>query len=70
MKIADALEERRPVTVEEYELIETLRERNAGTADFEPSLDFPAGLFETHYRGKKRLFLRRVTEHRRVYEWS
>ncbi len=70
MKMAEALEERRKVSVQEYERIERLRDSNSGMADFEPSLDFPEGLFESHYRGRNRLFLRRITGHKRIYEWS
>jgi 3-hydroxy-3-methylglutaryl CoA synthase len=70
MRTCEALRARQKATLEEYEAIETTRDQVVGAADYEPPLDFPAGLFENHYLGKRRLFLRRIEQNRRVYEWS
>jgi hydroxymethylglutaryl-CoA synthase len=68
--MAEALEQRMPVTVDQYERIETERRQQTGTADFEPDLGYPERLFESWYQGKQRLFLKKVENYRRIYEWS
>ena len=70
MNIDRHLNQRQPVTVEEYEYIEQEREKLIECADYTPPLDLPAGLFEKHYQGKKRYILERVEGFQRYYRWS
>jgi 3-hydroxy-3-methylglutaryl CoA synthase len=70
MTINEAFQERRRVTPDEYETLERLREEAAVAAEFSPPLDFPKGWYDEHYRGKRRLVLKRVSGFRREYQWS
>lgn len=64
------LDERMPVTVQQYEAVERAREVRLRSADFTPDLGIVAGLYESHYRGQHLLVLDRVKEHYRHYAFS
>ena len=70
MDIDSQLASRQRVTVEQYESIEQERERLVDVSDFKPPLDYPSGLYDAYYRGKKRYTLTEVKEFQRYYEWS
>ena len=70
MRIDQELDERREVSVEEYEAIEEKRERATEEPCFTPDFSVPEGWYERHYRDKKRLVLRQVKDFYRSYEWS
>ncbi len=70
MEIGTRLDERREVTVSEYEEIERLRELNIEEPTFAPELNPITELFEQLYAGKDRLYLKSVDEFYRTYEWS
>ena len=70
MGIDAALDARREVSVKEYETIEKMREQAIEQACFEPDFSLPAGWYDAHYRGRKRLVLRQVKDFARTYEWS
>jgi hydroxymethylglutaryl-CoA synthase len=70
MCIDSALDVRREVDVAEYEDIEKRRESCIEKDTFNPDFSVPAGWFETHYLGKKKLVLRQVKDFCRIYQWS
>ena len=70
MHIDEALDNRRAVSVEEYEAIEKLREQNIEKPDIEPDYSIPAGLYDSFYKGKGHLVLKEVKEFYRTYQWS
>jgi len=70
MEIDARLDARREVSVKEYETIETLREQAIEQCNFVPDFSLPAGWYDEHYKGKKRLVLRQVKDFYRTYEWS
>jgi 3-hydroxy-3-methylglutaryl CoA synthase len=70
MKIDEALDARREVSVEEYETIEKMRETTIEKPDFTPDFSMPGGWYEQYYRGRRRLVLREVKDFYRTYEWS
>lgn len=64
------IEARRPVTVEEYERIERVRNDSIAVPEFEPDFSLLGDLYERFYRGQKKLVLRQVHEYYRTYAWS
>jgi hydroxymethylglutaryl-CoA synthase len=70
MRIDAALDARREVDVAEYEQIEKQRESCIEMASFTPDFSLPAGWYDQHYLGKKKLVLRQVKDFYRTYEWS
>jgi hydroxymethylglutaryl-CoA synthase len=70
MAIDQALDDRREVSVQEYERIERMREAAIEAPDFTPDFSVPAGWYERHYQGRRRLVLRQVKDFYRTYEWS
>jgi hydroxymethylglutaryl-CoA synthase len=70
MRIDQALDARREVSVEEYEGLETRREAAIEKPDFTPDFSLPGGWYEKNYQGRRRLVLREVKDFYRTYEWS
>jgi hydroxymethylglutaryl-CoA synthase len=70
MAIDDELDRRRQVSVAEYERIELMRESHTESPSFEPDFDALGDWYDTYYRGKGYLVLRRVKDFYRTYEWS
>jgi 3-hydroxy-3-methylglutaryl CoA synthase len=70
MQIDAALDSRHEVDVPEYEEIEKQRESCIEKASYTPDFSLPAGWYEKHYLGKKKLVLREVKDFYRTYEWS
>ncbi len=70
MKIDQALEERREVSVAEYEAIEKAREAAIERSDVQPDFGILDGWYERFYRGRGRLVLKQVKDFYRSYEWS
>ena len=64
------LDQRREVSVEEYELIEDQREAAIEKPDFQPDLSVLDNWYEKHYEGEGYLVLRKVEDFYRTYEWS
>jgi hydroxymethylglutaryl-CoA synthase len=70
MGIDAALDARAEVDVAEYEEIEKQRETCIEKDTYSPDFSLPAGWYEKHYLGKKKLVLRQVKDFYRTYEWS
>lgn len=70
MKIQERLDERRLVSVEEYEKIENLRVDYIEKENFVPDFSVADNWYEKYYKGRKLLVLKEVTDYRRKYEWS
>jgi 3-hydroxy-3-methylglutaryl CoA synthase len=70
MRIDEAMEARRRLSVTEYELLEKMRDEAAEADEFAPPLDIPQGWYDAHYRGKRRLILKGISQFKRQYEWS
>lgn len=68
--LSELLDERHPVSVEEYEDIERERTRYIDCGDYEPSLSSPTGWYDRHYRGKGYLIFRGMGDYYRRYAWS
>jgi len=69
-RLQELLDERRPMTVEEYERTEMERFENIDNGNFTPNTEGNGGLFESHYRGKGLLTLKGIKDHYREYDWS
>jgi len=70
MKIDEALNARRQVSVEEYEKIENLRDKYIENPDFVPDFSVANNWYDEFYAGKDRLVLKEVKDYYRTYEWS
>jgi len=70
MKIDEALDARRKVSVEEYEEIEKMRENYTENPNFTPDFSALDNWYDKHYRGKKLLVLKEVKDYIRKYDWS
>ncbi|MAG13732.1 MAG: hypothetical protein CMN78_03945 [Spirochaetales bacterium] len=70
MDIDSALDDRREVTVDEYEHVENVRETYIENPDFEPDFSLLDNWYDIHYDGKKYLVLKKVSDFYRTYEWS
>jgi hydroxymethylglutaryl-CoA synthase len=70
MAIDAALDERREVSVEEYEEIEKLREQSVEQPNVSPDFSILDGWYNSFYEGRDRLVLREVRDFYRRYEWS
>lgn len=70
MGIDAALDDRHEVDVAEYEEIEKQREAWIEKDTYTPDFSLPAGWYDKHYLGKKKLVLRQVKDFYRTYEWS
>jgi len=65
-----SLDDRQEVDVAEYEEIEKQREAWIEKDTYTPDFSLPAGWYDKHYLGKKKLVLRKVKDFYRTYEWS
>lgn len=70
LELDRALDERRRVSVKEYELIEATRDSFIDCPDYVAPRELIPGVYEDLYRGQHLLLLERVEDHRRVYGWS
>ncbi len=70
MKIDEALDNRREVSVEEYEQIEKLRQAGIEQANYSPDFSLLNDWYGRFYEGKGYLVLREVKDFIRRYEWS
>jgi hydroxymethylglutaryl-CoA synthase len=66
----ELLDGRRRLTVDEYESIETRRTDLIDVADYRIDLDEPPGLFDSHFAGQRKLYLRGLDDYVRDYDWS
>ena len=64
------LDERAPVTVDQYERLVRETDVMMTARDYEPRRDFLEDHFERAYQGRTRLVLRRIENHHRCYEWT
>ena len=70
MKIDEALDSRREVSVEEYEAIEKAREGSIEKPDYSPDFSLLDNWYGSHYEGAGYLVLKGVKDFYRSYEWS
>jgi hydroxymethylglutaryl-CoA synthase len=70
MKIDEAFDNRREVTVEEYERIEQAREKNIEASHYVPDFSILDGWYDRHYKGRGLLVLKEIKDFYRKYEWS
>ncbi len=70
MKIDQHLDERREVSVAEYERLETEREGRIEEPNIKPDFDVLDGWYDKHYKGQRYLVLREVKDFYRTYELS
>jgi len=70
MNIDIALDQRREVSVKEYEHVENIRETYIENPEFEPDFAILNNWYDTHYDGKNYLVLKKVSDFYRTYEWS
>ncbi len=64
------LDARRPLTVDEYELVERVRDEHVGVKSFAPDLTMLDNWYNQYYRGKHLLVLRGISDYYRDYGWS
>jgi 3-hydroxy-3-methylglutaryl CoA synthase len=64
------LDARKSLTVEEYELVERVRDAHVGVASFVPDLTMLDNWYNQYYRGKHLLVLRGIGDYYRDYGWS
>ncbi|MCC6523240.1 MAG: hydroxymethylglutaryl-CoA synthase family protein [Polyangiaceae bacterium] len=64
------LDQRKQISVREYEDCERERVAYIDNGDYEPSTDGLGGWYDDHYRGKGYLVFRGCQEHYRQYAWS
>lgn len=69
-KVRELLDQRRSVSVREYEDAERERACYIDAGDFEPSTDGHDGLYHRRYRGKGYLVFQGIKDHYRQYGWS
>ncbi len=70
LKIDEALDNRKKVTIAEYEEIENIREKNLEQPQFTPDFSIADNWFDRHYKGKGLLYLKEVKDFTRNYQWS
>jgi 3-hydroxy-3-methylglutaryl CoA synthase len=68
--LAKLLDQRRVLTIAEYEACERALQGSLAVRDHEPDLALVPGHYESHYLGKRRLVFRGTRDYRRTYEWS
>lgn len=68
MKIDEALDARKKVSVEEYELIENLRHNAIEAPDYTPDFSVADNWFDKYYKGSGKLVLKKVENYYRTYE--
>jgi 3-hydroxy-3-methylglutaryl CoA synthase len=64
------LDQRRELSMGEYEACEKILQASLSARDHEPDLALLSGHYESHYEGKHRLVFRGIRDWRRSYEWS
>ncbi|PID38104.1 MAG: hypothetical protein CSB49_07330 [Proteobacteria bacterium] len=69
-KMQERLDARFPITVEQYEALETERTSSIDQATFSPKRDAVPGLWEQNYEGKGLLVLDGLDGYFRNYRWS
>jgi hydroxymethylglutaryl-CoA synthase len=70
LQIDRQLEERRKLSVKEYELNEFARQKGIDCIDYQPSRDWFDNAYDELYKGKEFLVLKEVKDFVRRYEWS
>ena len=70
MQIDAHLDERREVSVEEYERIERIRTSYIEQPDFIPDFSLLDNWYDEHYKNRQLLVLKEVKGFCRRYEWS
>jgi 3-hydroxy-3-methylglutaryl CoA synthase len=70
MGIQEELDSRREVTVEEYEMVESAREKYIENPNVNPDFSILDSWFDKFYKGNKYLYLKEVKDFYRTYEWS
>lgn len=70
MDIDGAFDRRRSVSVQEYEMIENMRDAHIESSDFTPDFTILDNWYQEQYAGKNLLVLRQVKDFVRSYEWS
>ena len=68
MNIDAQLDERREVSVEEYELVENVREGQIENPNFSPDFSILDGWYDKYYKGSGKLVLKEVKDYYRTYE--
>jgi len=69
-RLGEQLNARRPLSIAEYEAIESQRIQWADCGDYEVPLDGLNGWYDRAYRGRRLLTFRGLKEFYRQYEWS
>ena len=69
-RLGERLDRRVKVAVEAYEALERRRTDLIEAGDYEVDTRVPAGHYEAHYRGQRRLVFKGLQEYYRQYEWS
>jgi 3-hydroxy-3-methylglutaryl CoA synthase len=70
MRFDEKLDERKKVSVDEYEMVESRREELIEKENYISDLTILDNWFGKHYSGKRKLILGEVKEYRRIYLWS
>jgi hydroxymethylglutaryl-CoA synthase len=70
MRIDEAFDGRREVSVEEYEAIEKMREDNIERPNVSPDFSILDDFYKSQYEGRGFLVLKGVKDFYRQYEWS
>ncbi len=70
LKIDEAFDRRKEVTVEEYEMIEKMRVGNIEKDSFTPDFSVLDNWYDKYYKDKGLLVLKEVKDFYRKYEWS
>ena len=70
LKIDEELDNRKHVTVDEYEEVENARVDNIEKPDFKPDYSILNNFYDEHYKGKGLLVLKEVNDYFRTYDWS
>jgi len=70
IEIENQLDQRKQISVEDYELLERTRESYIDQSDFAPDLITPEGFYEEQYVGQNLLILKQVANFTREYAWS
>ena len=69
-RIAQQLDGRRALTMDEYEACERAVAAATAAADFTPAADLIPGLWSSHYDGQDKLVFLGTRDHYREYAWS
>jgi 3-hydroxy-3-methylglutaryl CoA synthase len=68
--IGRLLDERRAVSVAEYEACEQALRSSMSARDYTPPSDLLPGHYDSHYAGRERLVFRGIRDYHREYAWS